>query len=103
MKLAQSGSRGVFWRVHARGTQQRKRPGKPTERGDWWIRWACPHGHLHRARVGPKSLAHKSAEQHRLERPCPARKPKPTAHLLADLIREYLAATKNAKRSAKDD
>ncbi len=26
------------------------------ERGDWWIRWSCPHWHLHRALSGPKSL-----------------------------------------------
>src|SRR5437667_8778511 len=103
MKLAESGSRGVFWRLHLRGTQQRKRSGAPKERGDWWIRWACPHGHLHRARIGPKSLAQKKAEQHRLERPCPARRAKPATHLLADVIREYLDATKNHKRSRKDD
>ena len=102
MKLAQSGSRGVFWRLHVRGTQERKRTGKPTERGDWWIRWACPHGHLHRARIGPKSLAKEQSERRRIERPCPRRQPKPTAHLLADVITEYLAATKS-KRSHKED
>jgi hypothetical protein len=76
MKLALSGSRGVYWRTNARGTQdQRNRDGK-RERGDWWIRWGCPHGHLHRARVGPKSLAQREVERHRLERPCPRRAPK---------------------------
>jgi integrase len=24
---------------------------------DWWIRWACSLGHLHREKIGPKSLA----------------------------------------------
>src|SRR2546427_3285724 len=103
MKLAQSGSRGVFWRLHARGTQERKRPGKATERGDWWIRWACPHGHLHRARIGPKSLAREESERHRIERPCPQRQPKTTRHLLADVIRGHLADIEGRKRSYKDD
>jgi hypothetical protein len=72
MKLARSGSRGVFWRAGGRGTQKQKLPGGIHERGDWWIRWACGHGHLHRALAGPKSLAQKEAERHRLE--CPDRK-----------------------------
>ena len=72
-------------------------------RGDWWIRWACPHGHLHREQIGPKSLAREEAERRRLERPCPARKPKPTSYLLADVIDEYLQSTKGRKRSWKDD
>lgn len=25
--------------------------------GVWWIRWACPHGHIHREKIGPKGLA----------------------------------------------
>jgi integrase len=102
MKLANSGSRGVFWRVNDRGTQEaRKATGR--ERGDWWIRWKCPHGHLHRQQIGPKSLAREEIERRRIERPCPARQPKPTSYLLADVIREYLDATKNQKRSHKDD
>jgi integrase len=103
MKLAQSGSRGVFWRASSRGSQDRKRPDAVRERGDWWIRWACPHGHLHRLHVGPKALAQRQAERHRLERPCPARESKPATYLLPDVIHEYLDGTKNHKRSHKDD
>lgn len=102
MKLAHSGARGVFWRANARGTQE-LRTAAGRVRGDWWIRWACPHGHLHREQIGPKSLAREESERRRLERPCPARKPKPTSYLLADVIREYLDATKDQKRSHKDD
>ena len=102
MKLAESGVRGVFWRANARGTQELRTSGG-RQRGDWWIRWACPHGHLHREQIGPKSLAREEAERRRIERPCPLRKPKPSSYLLADVIREYLDATKNEKRSHKDD
>ena len=112
MRLAGSGNRGVFWKPNARGTQELtlrdgKRPpkGDPRrgQRGDWWIRWTCPHGHLHREQVGPKSLASKKAEGKRQDRPCPRRTVKPTHYLLADVIEEYLAATKALKRSWKDD
>src|SRR5262249_19819161 len=73
------------------------------QRGDWWIRWTCPYGHLHRAQIGPKSLAQKEAERHRLEKPCPRHRPKPSTHLLGDLIQQYLAAAKGHKRSWRDD
>jgi hypothetical protein len=53
MKLAQSGSRGVFRRANGRGSQELRGAGR--ERGDWWIRWACGHGHVHRSKVGPKA------------------------------------------------
>jgi integrase len=102
MKAAKSGSRGVFWRANERGTQE-LRTATGRQRGDWWIRWKCPHGHLHRGQVGPKSLAREQSERHRIQRPCPLRKPKPASYLLADVIREYLDATKNQKRSHKDD
>jgi integrase len=103
MKLAVSGSRGVFWRANERGTQDRRLSGKRVERGDWWIRWACSHGHLHRARVGPKSLANNESQRHRTERTCPARAIKPSRYLLRDVIDEYLSTTKGIKRSWKDD
>lgn len=45
--------------------------------GAWWIRWACPHGHLHRAKVGPKGLARTEYEKckvrGRTEGYCPRR------------------------------
>jgi len=62
-----------------------------------------PARHVHREHVGPKSLASKRAESKRLERPCPRRTVKPTHYLLADVIAEYLTATKALKHSWKDD
>jgi integrase len=103
MKLSESGSRGVFWRGNPRGTQDLRGSGGRRERGDWWVRWACPYGHLHRALVGPKSLARQESERRRLERPCPARQPKPSTYLLGDVIDDYLEASKSHKRSWKDD
>ena len=102
MKPAKSGSRGVFWRPNPRGTQELRADGG-RQRGDWWIRWKCPHGHLHREQIGPKSLAREESERRRIERPCPARKPKPVSYLLADVIEDYLKGTKSRKRSWKDD
>ena len=102
MKIAQSGIRGVFWRKNPRGTQELRTQAERM-RGDWWVRWACPHGHLHRELVGPKSLARDQSERRRIERPCPQRTPRPTSYLLDDVIGDYLAATKSIKRSWKDD
>jgi hypothetical protein len=28
--------------------------------GEWWIRYADQYGHIHREKVGPKSLAQKA-------------------------------------------
>jgi integrase len=112
MKLAKSGSRGVFWRPSPRGSQEftladGRRPVKDDpkrgQRGDWWIRWTCPHGHLHRKPVGPKSLAQDQSQRHRLDRPCPDREVKPTAYLLSDIIDEYLTQARAHKRSYRDD
>src|SRR5687767_6715801 len=99
MKLAESGSRGVFWRSKGRGTQERRLPNHTRQHGDWWIRWTCAHGHLHRAQVGPKALAQREAERHRVERPCPQREPKPKSWLLADVIQEHVEAAKTSKRT----
>ncbi|MDP3939739.1 MAG: site-specific integrase [Deltaproteobacteria bacterium] len=103
MKLATSGSRGVIWRASPRGTQELRRPDGRRERGDWWIRWACSHDHLHRAQVGPKSLATQEVQRKRLERPCPRHQRRPATYLLADVIREYLVAAKVGKRSFRND
>src|SRR5262249_47286524 len=65
--------------------------------------WTCPHGHLHRELIGAKSLAREESERRRLERPCPARKPKPTRWLLTDVIDDYIKGTKARKRSWRDD
>jgi integrase len=103
MKLATSGSRGVIWRTSPRGTQKLRRKGGQQERGDWWIRWACQHGHLHRELAGPKSVATEEVQRKRVERPCPRHQHRPTTYLLADVIREYLAAAKVSKRSFRND
>src|SRR5262249_18291893 len=92
MKLATSSSRGVIWRANPRGPQKLNRKDGRRERGDWWIRWACPHGHLHRALAGPKSVATEEVQRKRLERPCPRHQARKVNHLLADVITEYLTA-----------
>jgi integrase len=48
-------------------------------------------------------VATKKVEGKRLDRPCPRRTVKPTHFLLADVIQEYLTATKALKHSWKDD
>lgn len=103
MKLAASGSRGVFWRVNERGTQERRLGEGRRERGDWWIRWVCPHGHLHRGQIGPKALAQRESERRRIERPCPEREQKPKSWLLSDVIEEYVEAAKGDKRTWRED
>ena len=103
MKLARSGSRGVFWRASARGTQELKLQQGVRQRGDWWVRWKCGFRHLHRQRVGPKSGAQREAERHRLQRDCPDREQRPQQHLVRDAVNEYLATSKVMKRSYKDD
>src|SRR5262245_28590329 len=103
MKLATSGSRGVIWRANPRGTQKLLQKDGRRERGDWWIRWSCPHGHLHRALAGPKSVATEEVQRKRLERPCPRHQARKVNHLLADVIREHLTAAEIGKRSFRND
>jgi integrase len=73
MKLAASGTRGVFWRANSGGSQ--RIPGG--SRGDWWARWACGCGRLHRALIGPKAFARHECERRRtrarVEGWCPTR------------------------------
>ena len=103
MRLARSGSRGVFWRASLRGSQEVRRAEGTKERGDWWVRWACTHGHVHRALVGAKGRAQQEAERCRVERSCPKHRPKPASYLLTDVITEYLEAARGHKRSWRDD
>lgn len=103
MRLAKSGTRGVFWRPSERGAQEWRRPGAPRERGDWWARWKCPHKHLHRELIGTKSDAIAASEHRRRERPCPTREQRPTAYLLRDVIADYLVSVEPVKRSYRDD
>jgi integrase len=98
-----SGSRGVIWRANTRGSQKIRRSDGRREAGDWWIRWTCPHGHLHRALVGPKSVASEEVQRKRLERPCPRHQPRLVTYLIADVIKEYLATVKASKRSFRND
>ena len=35
--------------------------------GDWWIRYADQYGHIHREKVGPKSLAQKAYEKRKTQ------------------------------------
>src|SRR5215510_11109978 len=65
--------------------------------------WACPHGHLHRALAGPKSIATEEVQRKRLERPCPRHQARKVNHLLADVIREHLSAAEIGKRSFRND
>jgi hypothetical protein len=103
MKLAQSGSRGVFWRANPRGTHRRTLAPKQWEQGDWWIRWACPHGHLHRKLIGAKSVANDEAGRQRLEGMCPTRTSKPESCLLSEVIDAHLTAAKAHKRTWRED
>jgi integrase len=73
MKQARSGHRGVYWRANPRGSQ--RLPGGA--RGDWWARWACGCGKLHREKIGAKALSREESERRRtrarLEGWCPNR------------------------------
>jgi len=103
MQLATSGSRGVIWRANPRGTQKLILENGRREKGDWWIRWTCPHGHIHRQLAGPKSVATEAVQRKRVERPCPRHQARKVNHLLADVIKEYLTAAEMAKRSFRND
>jgi integrase len=105
MKQAESGVRGVFWRGNPRGSQERRLPGGGRVRGDWWIRWTCALGHLHREKIGPKSLAREQYEARKVAArtgvPCPRQRmpaPAPTLGELLDLVAEDYRM--NGRRSA---
>jgi integrase len=53
--------------------------------------------------VGPKSLATDEVQRKRIEQPCPRHEVRPTSYLIADVIREYLAAVRITKRSFRND
>jgi len=40
---------------------------KVRDSGDWWIRYADQYGHIHREKVGPKSLAKKAYEKRKTQ------------------------------------
>jgi len=101
MKLAASGKRGVFWRANPRGSQ--RIPGG--SHGDWWARWACNCGKLHREKVGSKTHAGEVCERNRsrmrLEGWCPTREQNQRVTvkaLLALVERDYRV---NGKRSLR--
>ena len=100
MRAARSGLRGVFWRAQEAGSQRHP---VTKARGDWWIRWVCEgFGHLHKQKVGPKSLAAMQVQERRLARPCPTHTARPTRVLLADAVAAYLREQRH-KRSRKED
>ena len=82
-----------------RGLFQRK--GRP----DWWIRWACPYGHEHQEKIGPKSLArmvyHKRKVAVKTEEYCltqdreKQRRAQPA--LFRDVARRYLTWSKDCR------
>lgn len=106
MRQAQSGLRGVFWRSHPRGSQETRVPGGRV-RGDWWIRWTCSYGHLHREKIGPKALAedeyHRRRTQARREEFCPRVQRGPRPVLFEDAAKEYLEWARTDKRSWMTD
>ena len=40
---------------------------KITGSGEWWIRYSDQYGHIHREKVGPKSLAQKAYEKRKTD------------------------------------
>lgn len=103
MRRAQSGVRGVFWRAKPNGSQERRVPGGGKERGEWWVRWMCGFGHLHREKIGPKSVAQAECDrrrtQARREGFCPRVVAGPRPLLFEDAVAEYLEWAKVNKRS----
>jgi len=75
--------------------------------GVYWIRWACPHGHLHREKVGPKGLARQEYEKRkvraRTEGYCPRRVAAPKAVIVSEAVKDFLAYAQVNKRSHADD
>src|SRR5438093_7212385 len=107
MRPAQSGVRGVFWRGNPRGGQERRRPSDGRERGEWWIRWVCARGHLHREKIGPKSIAERECDrrrtQARREDFCPQRVSAVKRVPFSDAVTEYLEWAQVNKRSWETD
>jgi hypothetical protein len=78
---------------------------RPRGSGNWWVRYADEHGHIHRERAGPKSLAIRLYTRRRAEvqerRFFPERCRRRDV-LLADFIRDYLARVQGTLRSYAD-
>ena len=79
---------------------------RPKNSGIWWICFSCPFGHIHREKVGPKSLARSEYERKkvrvRTEKYCPTQernKPRPT--LFQDMAKDYLTWAKINQKSFK--
>ena len=106
MKLATSGKRGVFWRPNPRGSQELRQAGSRV-RGDWWMRWTCGLGHLHRELGGAKSMAEAECERRRTQARrdgfCPRVSVPGRPVLFADVAKQYEEWSKATKRSWKRD
>jgi site-specific recombinase XerD len=78
---------------------------RPRGSGTWWVRYADEHGHIHREKVGPKSLALRLYTRRKAEvaerRFFPERVRRRDV-LLADFIRDYLARIQGTLRSYAD-
>jgi site-specific recombinase XerD len=78
---------------------------RPRGSGFWWVRYADEHGHIHREKAGPKSLALRLYTRRKAEvqerRFFPERFRRRDV-LLADFIRDYLARVQGTLRSYAD-
>jgi integrase len=78
---------------------------RPRGSGFWWVRYADEHGHIHREKAGPKSLAIRLYTRRKAEvaerRFFPERFRRRDV-LLADFIRDYLARVQGTLRSYAD-
>ena len=78
---------------------------RPGRSGIWWVRYADEHGHIHREKAGPKSLALRLYTRRKAEvaerRFFPERFRRRDI-LLADFIRDYLARIQGTLRSYAD-
>lgn len=75
--------------------------------GVWWIRWACHQGHLHRERIGPKSVAKdeyaKRKVQAKTEGFCLARVTRERPVPFREIVDDYLRYQETHNRHPRND
>lgn len=75
--------------------------------GVWWIRWTCRQGHLHRERIGPKSVAKdeyaKRKVQAKTEGFCLARVTRERAVPFSELVDDYTRYQASHNRHPRND